>query len=265
MPGQVQAGRTLVHRAHAVLPAVAGDEVAARVAHGGNAKFTGQFQDVLAEAVLIGVRVSGFEDPGVDAPAQVLNERAKRSTADGAHGERRIDGDFGCGGLWLGHRDILGYFLQRYRRHCLLPPSGSQGFGLRRRRKVPAGAGGPRGAPTCGDAPTSAGPGTSKYYLIEKTGTSYAFTGDWRPIRFFHRDKTFRLSVLGSLGGCETGNASFTTHRPRRLPGPSDPGDRRGRRRGVLRDQGLSPSRRRPSYPSALPEGPRTAARGGQP
>src|SRR5699024_6034039 len=46
VPGEVVAGRTLLHRAHAVLPAVAGDEVAARVAHGADTELAGQGEDV---------------------------------------------------------------------------------------------------------------------------------------------------------------------------------------------------------------------------
>src|SRR5690606_41370589 len=38
VPGQIMAHGTLLDRAHAVLPAVAGDEVAARVAHGAHAE-----------------------------------------------------------------------------------------------------------------------------------------------------------------------------------------------------------------------------------
>jgi len=32
MPGQVQSGRTLAHRTHPITPAIAGDEISARIA-----------------------------------------------------------------------------------------------------------------------------------------------------------------------------------------------------------------------------------------
>src|SRR5699024_7581448 len=77
VPGQVVAHGTLLDRAHAVLPAVAGDEVAAGVAHGAHAQLAGELEDVLAEALLIGLGVLGLVDAGVHAPAQVLDEGAE--------------------------------------------------------------------------------------------------------------------------------------------------------------------------------------------
>ena len=66
----------------AVLPAVAGDEVAAGVAHDGHAQLARQLEDVAAEAVLVGRRVAGLVDARVDAPAHVLDERAEEAAVD---------------------------------------------------------------------------------------------------------------------------------------------------------------------------------------
>ena len=84
---------TLLDRAHAVLPAVAGDEVAARVAHGAHAELAGELEDVLAEAVLIGRRVVRLVDAGVDAPAQVLDEGAEGAATHGRDAEGGIKGE----------------------------------------------------------------------------------------------------------------------------------------------------------------------------
>src|SRR5690606_16615073 len=53
-PGEVAAYRALSARADGVLPAEAGDEVAARVADGGTAEFPDEFDDVHAEPVVVG-------------------------------------------------------------------------------------------------------------------------------------------------------------------------------------------------------------------
>ena len=81
-PGR--AGEAAVARADAVLPAVAGDEVAAGVADRGDAQFAGELQYVAPEAVLVGGGVAGLVDAGVDAPAEVFDERAECAPTDGA-------------------------------------------------------------------------------------------------------------------------------------------------------------------------------------
>ncbi|MCY1244306.1 hypothetical protein D9M72_573730 [compost metagenome] len=111
VPGQVQPGRPLLHRPHAVLPAVAGDEVPARIAHRGHAQLAGEFQDVGPEAVPVSLGVARFEDAGVDAAAQVLHKRAEGAAPDRPHGEGRVQGDLGsclaCGRFASAHVKIL--------------------------------------------------------------------------------------------------------------------------------------------------------------
>ena len=89
VPGQVAADGAVLTRPDAVLPAVAGDEVAARVAHHRDAELLGQLEDVAAEPVLVGGRVVGLEDPGVHTAAQVLDERAEQPALDRRDPSRR--------------------------------------------------------------------------------------------------------------------------------------------------------------------------------
>ena len=134
VPGQVEAYGPLVLRPHAVLPAVAGDEVAAGVPHGGDAQFPGQVQDIAAETVLVGVGVVRLEDAGVDAPAQVLHEGAERAAADGTNGEGRVKGYFGGCRFWGCHEKTssFSFDLQRYRKYCWRCGDLSQGCGAKR-------------------------------------------------------------------------------------------------------------------------------------
>jgi hypothetical protein len=91
VPGEVQPAGPLVARADAVLPPVAGDEVAAGVADQRDAELPGQLQDVLTESVLVGGRVVGLVDPGVDATAHVLDEAAERPAVDRGNDEGGIE------------------------------------------------------------------------------------------------------------------------------------------------------------------------------
>ena len=79
-PGQVEPGRALVEGADAVLPAVAGDEVATRVAHHGGSDLPRQLEDVGPPPVRVGARVGRLVDAGVDAAAHVLDEGAEQPT-----------------------------------------------------------------------------------------------------------------------------------------------------------------------------------------
>ena len=74
VPGQVQPPRTLIRRPHPVLPAVAGDEVAAGIPDGRHAELSDQFQHVLAKPIVIGGRVARLVDAGVDTPPHVFDE-----------------------------------------------------------------------------------------------------------------------------------------------------------------------------------------------
>ena len=69
-PGEVEPARPLLHRPDAIFPIVAGDEVAAGIAHDGRRQLAHQRQHVAAEAVLIGGRMAGLEDAAIDAAAR---------------------------------------------------------------------------------------------------------------------------------------------------------------------------------------------------
>ena len=81
----------VIARTDAVLPAVARDEVAARVAHDRDAELADQLDHVGAEAVRVGARVAGLVDAGVDAAAQVLDERAEQPRADRGDDVLQVD------------------------------------------------------------------------------------------------------------------------------------------------------------------------------
>ena len=109
VPGQVQAAWPLRVRSDPVLPAVAGDEVAAGVAQHGGAQLADQVQHVGAVATLVGVAMPRLEEPGVHAPAQVLDERAEEPGVDRTDAERRVEGDGSGEGARRGgrHEDFL--------------------------------------------------------------------------------------------------------------------------------------------------------------
>ena len=64
----------LLDRADAVLPVVAGDEVAARVADDRRPELANELEHVAAEALLGRRRMLRLEEPAIDAPAEVLDE-----------------------------------------------------------------------------------------------------------------------------------------------------------------------------------------------
>src|SRR5690606_40345384 len=64
-----------------VLPAVAGDEVAAGIAQHGHAEFPDQLQHVAAEPVGVRARMLRLEDSRVDAASQVFGEGAEDAAA----------------------------------------------------------------------------------------------------------------------------------------------------------------------------------------
>ena len=92
-PGEVEPRRPLLARADAVLPVVGGHEVAARVAHDGDAELARQLEHVAAEAVLVGGRVARLVDAAVDGAPHVLDERAEQPLVHLGHGEGRVEHD----------------------------------------------------------------------------------------------------------------------------------------------------------------------------
>jgi hypothetical protein len=91
-PGQVQAPRAVTDRADPVLPAVVGDEVAARVAHQRDTELADQLEHVGAQPVGVRRRVAGLEDAGVDAATHVFDERAEEPPVDRTDGEGGVEG-----------------------------------------------------------------------------------------------------------------------------------------------------------------------------
>ena len=85
VPGEVQPARSRSARPDPVLPAVAGDEVAAGIAHDRDAQLADEVKDVLAEPVGVGAWVAGLIDAGVDATGPCARRRSRR----GGDGPRR--------------------------------------------------------------------------------------------------------------------------------------------------------------------------------
>ena len=96
-PGEVEPDRAPLARADAVLPVVAGDEVAARIPHDGDAELAREREDVATEPVLVRGRMAGLVDARVDAAPEVLDERAEEAVVDARDSERRIDREPGPG------------------------------------------------------------------------------------------------------------------------------------------------------------------------
>ena len=93
-PGEVEAFRTLCHRADAVLPVEARDEVPAGIAHQRNTELFHGLHHIGAEAELIRQRVTGFIDAAVDRAAQVLDKGAEDPLVDPADPVIPIQNDF---------------------------------------------------------------------------------------------------------------------------------------------------------------------------
>ena len=91
LPGEVEPARTVVDRTDAVLPAVAGDEVAARIPDDRDAQLARQLQHVAAKPARVGSGVTRLVHAAVDAPPHVLDERAEQPAVDRPDGEGRID------------------------------------------------------------------------------------------------------------------------------------------------------------------------------
>ena len=83
-PVGVQAGRTLVHGPDAVLPAIAGYEVAAGIPDDGHAQLPHELRHVLAEAQLVGIGMVRLIDAVVHTAAQMLNKGAEHVLFDRA-------------------------------------------------------------------------------------------------------------------------------------------------------------------------------------
>jgi hypothetical protein len=92
-PGGVESGRAVFGGTHAVLPAVAGHEVAAWITNDADPELTDEVEDVGPEAVLVRQRVARLVQAGVDTPAHVLDEAAEQPPIHGPYGETRFEHD----------------------------------------------------------------------------------------------------------------------------------------------------------------------------
>src|SRR5215217_3598745 len=93
VPRQIGSLRSLLPRPDAVFPAVAGHEVATRIADGGYPQLAYQIHHVGPETVGVGGGMPRLIDPVVDATPQVLDEGTKQATVHRAHGGGRIEDD----------------------------------------------------------------------------------------------------------------------------------------------------------------------------
>ncbi len=97
-----RAGRS-VDGSDPVLPIVAGDEVAARIAHDRRAELLDEGEHVAAEAVRIGGRMAGLVDAAIDATAEMLDEGAEQAGVGSADREVAIEHHCRCS-----HRYVSG-------------------------------------------------------------------------------------------------------------------------------------------------------------
>src|SRR6266851_4174131 len=86
-PGEIEPPRPRLDGADAVLPIIAGDEIAAGIAHDGGAQLAHQGEHVAAKTVRIGGRVARLEDAAIDAAAEMLDEGAEQAAIGRADGE----------------------------------------------------------------------------------------------------------------------------------------------------------------------------------
>ena len=86
LPGKLPSAGARLLGAHAVLPVIAGGEVAARIANDGEAKLPQRLDDVGAHPVGIGVNAAGVVHALVNGATQVLEKTAEDKRAHGADG-----------------------------------------------------------------------------------------------------------------------------------------------------------------------------------
>ena len=89
-PREVLLARPLLHRPHAVLPVVPGDEVAPGIADEWDAELLHQVQDVPAEAIGVRRGVAGFEDAPVHGPSDMLDEGSEDPGVGPSDGELAV-------------------------------------------------------------------------------------------------------------------------------------------------------------------------------
>ena len=93
-PGQINALGAVFFGTDAIFPFVSGNKIAAGITNHRNTDFLHQFQRILAEALLIRLRMTGLIDALIDGPTQMLNKGAVNAAVNGAEDKILIDGDF---------------------------------------------------------------------------------------------------------------------------------------------------------------------------
>src|SRR5579871_5032767 len=74
VPCAIEDSGPFLFRSNSIAPVISGDEVAARIAHDGNADRADFFDDILAQTVGAGMGRTGIVDTAVDGAAEVLQE-----------------------------------------------------------------------------------------------------------------------------------------------------------------------------------------------
>ena len=82
-------------RANAVLPVVAGDKIAAGIAHNRGPQLLDEGEDVAAKAFFVGGRMARLVDAAVNAAPQMLNKGPEQPGVGIADGKVAIEKDFG--------------------------------------------------------------------------------------------------------------------------------------------------------------------------
>ncbi|MGC4048327.1 MAG: hypothetical protein QM757_01240 [Paludibaculum sp.] len=101
-PGVVRADGPLGLGSDAVLPVVAGGEVATGPAEQGDAEVFGSFHDVFSETACIGKRAAFLVDAAIDAAAEVFGEIAEHVRMDFADFAVCVDLDASLRALGVG-------------------------------------------------------------------------------------------------------------------------------------------------------------------
>ncbi|MNS99307.1 hypothetical protein D3C72_1337060 [compost metagenome] len=90
-PCEVEADGALVARPDAVFPAIGRNEVAAGITDGRNFQVLNKFQDVLAEAVRVRLRMAGLINPAIDRTPHMLDEGGIQTIVDTPNPEVPVD------------------------------------------------------------------------------------------------------------------------------------------------------------------------------
>ena len=118
-PGPVEPARPQLARTDAVAPVVARNEVAARIAHGGEAQCGECVENVGAKTLRVGVAAGRVEDAFINGPPHVLEEAAEDARIDGCDRVVCAETQSGRGQI---HGALRGTVLHRAGRRRPRPP-----------------------------------------------------------------------------------------------------------------------------------------------